>query len=47
MLNIEWFSHGEYYMVMMSIKVDRVWKLKAEETARLFTHEMAARNDGY
>ena len=23
----------------------RVWKLKDEETARLFTHEMAARND--
>ena len=23
----------------------RVWKLKNEETARLFTHEMAARND--
>ena len=22
----------------------RVWKLKVEETARLFTHEMAARN---
>ena len=22
-----------------------VWKLKYEETARLFTHEMAARND--
>ena len=25
----------------------RVWKLKDEETARLFTHEMAARNDSY
>ena len=24
----------------------RVWKLKDEETSRLFTHEMAARNDG-
>ena len=23
----------------------RVWKLKDEETARLFTHEMSARND--
>ena len=23
----------------------RVWKLKDEETARLFTHEMAARNE--
>ena len=23
----------------------RVWKLKDEETARLFTHEMATRND--
>ena len=23
----------------------RVWKLKDEETARLFTHEMAARDD--
>ena len=25
----------------------RVWKLKDEETARLFTHEMAARNDDF
>ena len=23
----------------------RVWKLKDEETARLYTHQMAARND--
>ena len=23
----------------------RVWKLKDEKTARLFTHELAARND--
>ena len=24
----------------------RVWKLKDKETARLFTYQMAARNDG-
>ena len=27
------------------VKCVRVWKLKDEETARLFTHKMAARND--
>ena len=27
------------------IKKPRVWKLKDDETTRLFTHEMATRND--
>ena len=31
--------------IVKIIPKPRVWKLKDEETARLFTHEMAARND--
>ena len=31
--------------IVMFVPKPRVWKLKNEETDRLFTHEMAARND--
>ena len=31
--------------IVKFIPKPRVWKLKDEETGRLFTHEMAARND--
>ena len=30
--------------IVKFVRKPRVWKLKGEETARLFTHEMAARN---
>ena len=31
--------------IVKCVPKHRMWKLKDEETARLFTHEMAARND--
>ena len=31
--------------IVKVVQKPRVWKLKDEETARLFTHEIAARND--
>ena len=31
--------------IVKFVPMPRVWKLKDEETARLFTHEMAVRND--
>ena len=32
-------------IIVKFVPKPRVWKLKDEETSRLFTHEMAARND--
>ena len=34
-----------YNKIVKLVSKSRVWKLKNEETARLFTHEIAARND--
>ena len=46
-LLVDWFSHEatEEENCQVCTKAPRVWSLKDEETARLFTHEMAARND--
>ena len=33
------------YIIQIIVPNPRVWKLKDEETSRLFTHEMAAGND--
>ena len=51
-LSIEWLLVDLLYpwshrikKIVKFVPKPRVWKLKYEETSRLFTHEMAARND--
>ena len=51
-LSIEWLLVDWFYpckpqkkKIVKFVPKPRVWKLKDEETSRLFTHEMAARND--